>query len=345
MKMLLILGVVFLPFTAFAQSDRGTAADLLVVPDLADVTPDVQAIAPPRALTFALTNKDKRATVSGNVRQGDLILGAKLSAAVDENSEGTEFADLTGLTQGTVGEGSLTYMSWHPTTSPEGLERVCQQFRALQKGVKEADIGLSSCTDSDFVAGPNVSQTQADSFKKLFLDQVDPGMVWTYSLIVSGSRNTFKWVDKAALTDQSIKKTARLTTAAIGLLTRGSDFFSISYGKGTKQKPAKATQLCTPLTTAPTGTLTCRQAALDPPTDSDTNVVSLQARRFFSGRFAISPKISRDVKANTSQVDLPIYFLQNPKGGLVGGVNIRWMSEAKEIAATIFIGSALKLID
>jgi hypothetical protein len=73
--------------------------------------------------------------------------------------------------------------------------------------------------------------------------------------------------------------------------------------------------------------------------------VSLQVRRFFSGRFAVSPKISRDIEEKTSQVDLPIYFLQNPKGGLVGGVNVRWTSESKEIAATIFVGSALKLID
>jgi hypothetical protein len=271
------------------------------------------------------------------------VLGAKVSAAVDESADVTEFADLTGLTTGTVGEGSLTYLSWNPQTSPEGLERVCQQFRALQKGVKELEP--SSCTDNDFVAGPNVSAAEADEFKRLFLAQVDPGQVWTYSLIVSGSRNTYKWVDRTALTDESVRKTARLATVAVGLLTRRSDYFALSYGKGTKQKAGKATQLCTPLTTAPSGTLSCRQTPLDAPTDSDTNVVSLQVRRFFSGRFAVSPKISRDIEEKTSQVDLPIYFLQNPKGGLVGGVNVRWTSESKEIAATIFVGSALKLID
>src|SRR5687768_7008818 len=93
---------------AYGQSDRDAAADVLIMPDLADVTPDVQAIAPPRAVTFALTNKDKRATVSGNLRQGSLVLGAKLSAAVEEGVETIEFADLTGLSSGTVGEGSLT---------------------------------------------------------------------------------------------------------------------------------------------------------------------------------------------------------------------------------------------
>jgi len=316
----------------------------LIVPDLADVTPDVQAIAPPRAVTFTLTNKDKRATVGGNLRQGNLVVGAKLGAAVEEGVETIEFADLTGLNSGTTGEGSLTYLSWNPKTDPEGLERICQQFRALQKGVKEEDVGPSTCTDRDFVAGPNVSATAAAKFKQLFLASVDVGQVWTYSLSVAGGRNTFKWVDRTALTDQSVIKTSRLTTLAIGHLTRRSDYFSISYGKGSKHKAGKAQQLCTPLATAPAAS-TCRQAALDPPTESDTEIVALQARRFFSGRFAVSPKVSRDIQSNKTQVDMPIYFLQNPKGGLVGGVNLRWSSDSKEIAATVFVGGALKLID
>lgn len=313
-----------------------------------DPEPRAVGVILPKALTIDLSEKDKKSSLSGNFKQGNLTISAKLTAPIDNADQPVAFADLTGLTAKTVGEGKVTYMSWKPNIDRVRLTAACRMlkngrraFRGEQPLAPDEPVG---CRDDEFESEDEIAPEVLLSARELLVRAVDRGMPWFYSFSAEGGRQNYPWVDRTTLADMKVSRTSRAFVFSVATLRANDDFYSLAYRKGTNHEAGKATQLCVPLTEG-SASLVCKQTALDGPTQKDAEVVILQYRRFFTENLAISPKVARDIKSNITQIDVPVYFFRNPTGGLTGGASASWRSDEREVTARIFVGAALRLID
>src|SRR5687767_12255564 len=130
MRKLFAVLVLSAPLT-FAQEMRPERRERLQEDAKRESTvPDPRAVAVtlPKAITVDLSEKDKKGSISGNFRQGNVILGAKLTAPLDDAEEPIVFADLTGLSAKTVLEGNLTYLSWKPRIDRPRMLEACREL-------------------------------------------------------------------------------------------------------------------------------------------------------------------------------------------------------------------------
>lgn len=327
---------------------REAALKTFVIPQATDPEPRAVGVILPKALTIDLSEKDKKSSISGTFKQGNLLIGAKITAPIDDANEPIVFGDLTGLTARTVAEGKLTYVSWNPSIDRTKLLAACRALENARRKFKNeallTDSDVIGCRDDQFEAAEDISPEDLSAARKLFWSAVDKGTPWFYTFSGEGGRQNYKWIDRTALTEMKQSQTSRAFTFSVATLRPNDDYVSLSYRKATNHEAGKPTQLCTPLSDG-SAALVCRQTALDPPTKKDAEVVILQYRRFFTETLAISPKVARDIKDNITQIELPVYFFRNPTGGLTGGAAVSWRSDEKEVTARIFVGAALKLID
>lgn len=302
----------------------------------------------PQAIIVDLSEKDKKGSISGNFRQGDIILGAKLTAPFEDASEPVVFADLTGLSARTVAQANITYFSWKPNINRVQMLDACRLLENGRRRFKKEDLlkddEFVGCTDDEFQNATEIAADDLDRARKQFDRSYNVGKAWLYTFSAEGGRQSYKWIDRTALTELKETQTSRAFTFSVSTLRENNDYISLAYRKATNHEAGKPTQLCSPLAEGSTS-LVCRQTALDGPTRKDADVVALQFRRFITDSLAINPKIARDLKDNITQIDLPFYIFKNNDGALTGGAAASWRSDEKELTARIFIGATLKLID
>jgi hypothetical protein len=116
-----------------------------------------------------------------------------------------------------------------------------------------------------------------------------------------------------------------------------------SYRRQVAYKGGDTVEVCSPVGT--TGSSTCSDEVVGAPGDPDrTNTVSLEVKQFFGAHFAVAPKINHDFTKSITGIEAPIYLLRDKTGGLTGGVTLGWRSDKKELTASAFVGSVLRLI-
>ncbi len=301
----------------------------------------------PKAITVDLSEKDKKGSISGNFRQGNIILSSKLTAPFEDVDEPVVFGDLTGLTAKTSAEASLTYLSWKPRIDRPRFLAACRALENGRRRFKQKELlgegELVGCRDDEFASATEIAAADLEAARKLLDGSFDKGTVWLYSFAGEGGRQNYKWIDRADLSEKKESQTSRAFTFSVSTLRKNDDYISLAYRKATNYEGGKPTQLCSPLADGSTS-LVCKQTSLDGPTQKDAEVVILQYRRFITDSLAISPKIARDLKDNITQIDLPIYVFKNNDGALMGGAAASWRSDEKEVTARVFIGATLKLI-
>lgn len=113
-------------------------------------------------------------------------------------------------------------------------------------------------------------------------------------------------------------------------------------------KDAKSSTLC-PTPGGP-GPLVCMTGAVGKPLNDDAFLASLEARREFATigipftkKIAVSAQVTRDFHANVTGVDVPVYFVPDEKGNLIGGIRFGWTSEKNDATFGLFVGSAFSL--
>ena len=90
----------------------------------------------------------------------------------------------------------------------------------------------------------------------------------------------------------------------------------------------------------------CVQGAKGAPKENINHIVSLEYRQKLPWEkmpLAIAPKVQRDLEDDVTDVSIPVYFFQNEKGGLTGGVSTDWNSKDKDWKFGVFIGSTFDL--
>jgi hypothetical protein len=121
---------------------------------------------------------------------------------------------------------------------------------------------------------------------------------------------------------------------------------SLSYQHAFKD--AKSSTLC-PTPGGP-GPLVCLTGPVGRPLNDDATLLSLEARREFATtgvpfakKFALSAQVTRDFHSDVTGVDVPVYFVPDEKGNLIGGLRFGWTSEKNEATFGLFVGSAFSL--
>ncbi len=132
-------------------------------------------------------------------------------------------------------------------------------------------------------------------------------------------------------------------TASAGAYFWGA-YGSLNYRMGNEFKSGRTADLCTPLGSS--GLLECKNRVVAPPTKGTAEEFELEIRRLF-GSFGVAGHLTRDLQANVTTVEVPVYFLQSVGGSkmeLNGGVSFKWQSDTDDYSLSVFIGPALSTV-
>jgi hypothetical protein len=91
---------------------------------------------------------------------------------------------------------------------------------------------------------------------------------------------------------------------------------------------------------------TCVNGSIGPPTEKKGTAIGFEARKYAiwgKTRVGLSLSVSRDLTAQKTVVDLPIYLIPDNDGVLTGGLGIAWDSKEKKPTVGLFVGSSFNV--
>jgi hypothetical protein len=95
--------------------------------------------------------------------------------------------------------------------------------------------------------------------------------------------------------------------------------------------------VCTPASFGPPGTETCANMVLGAPTSTDRTVASISGAWSIGGNGAARLTVSHDMHRGVTGVDLPVWVLTNPAGGLAGGVRFGYRTDSRQMTMALFV--------
>jgi hypothetical protein len=92
-----------------------------------------------------------------------------------------------------------------------------------------------------------------------------------------------------------------------------------------------------------TSGIQCVTGAIGSPSDSDKVLLSIDLHSFTSPvaghRIGIGPQVTYDALAKVAGVDLPVYFIADTQGNLIGGIDLGWTSKQHVFTAGVIVGA------
>jgi hypothetical protein len=265
----------------------------------------------------------KSGTASITRNAGSSQFRLTLTAPVDQSTDEAVPLTLDGAGNGTTAELSYSHLSWGAGPT----EREQAAYEALCMRVfRRATCKSSELTGAD--------QERAEDLLHL------RDAVWFWALKGSFGRNKFKYLDDS-LHSQSVYRNDWEGKGYVGrYLGIGFLVASYSYGRGfSPGGPSR--EICSPLGDG--GALRCQDAVLGAPAKDSHSVATLELRRFLGRGLAVAPLIQRDFENDVTALLLPVYFIKNAEGALMGGARAGWRSDDKAFMLAVFIGSAMTL--
>ena len=95
--------------------------------------------------------------------------------------------------------------------------------------------------------------------------------------------------------------------------------------------------VCTPASFGPPGTETCANMVLGAPFSSNRTVASVSGAWSIGGNGAARLTISTDLEHGVTGVDLPVWVMTNPAGGLAGGVRFGYRTDSRQMTMALFV--------
>ena len=157
-----------------------------------------------------------------------------------------------------------------------------------------------------------------------------------YSFAGTFSHPRFAWRDSVALERRSVEHSAyALETGG------GRRWSSVSLYGGVRWEQAyhsrTAHDVCTPAAFGPSGTESCASLVIGAPWGRERAVATVSGAWSIGGNAAARLTISHDVRRAVTGIDLPVWLLQNPAGGLAGGVRLGYRTDAREMTVALFV--------
>lgn len=258
-------------------------------------------------------------------------LGAQTPISKDEDAE-AEVLDLKGLGDGTEVELALHGYWWAAPERPSSVVTWCNAHKT----------NLSKVSDCMRLRINQIPDTLYGDFLK--------AAGWTSPVLFDigwkAGRAKASYLEENTLKSGTLDKLAQSFGADVGVLvtTLGpfkTALFAAGYHYELDYKKSSATQICTPY--GVTAALRCRSAVIGRPKKNEGALLSAELRGYFNPRWAINPQFVRSQHDRTWTVEMPIYFIPDGNGALIGGISPKYASDSKDWEIRVFVGKALGL--
>jgi hypothetical protein len=286
---------------------------------------------PRLAVQFLLdaTSDQKNGTVALGWKSGQqshFLL--TMTGPLDSGTQQAAPISLLGLPTGASIKLSASRLNWRGPSGLEQLEtqRLCEDL---------AKRGISPCqTDNE-----NIPLLERTALRQLSHVDDTP---WFIGGDVGIERAAFRFLEPGTLAARSKNHETYTASGRLGYYSDALGFVIGSYAYRRSHAPAGSpADICQVIdgTTA----LRCQPAVIGAPAPRRLSVASVELRKFFAAPIAISPSVQRDFEKDITAVDVPLYFLKTGSS-LTGGVRFGWRSDTKEVAAVVFVGTAIGLL-
>ena len=157
-----------------------------------------------------------------------------------------------------------------------------------------------------------------------------------YSFTGTFSEPRFAYRDSTTLGRRSVEQ------AAYAIETGGGRrWSSVALYGGVRWEQAyharTAHDVCTPATFGPAGTQSCMSMVVGAPRSRDRAVASVSGAWSIGGTGAARLTISHDIRRSVTGIDLPVWLIANPAGGLAGGVRLGYRTDSRAMTVALFV--------
>jgi hypothetical protein len=289
-------------------------------------------------LSANTNTKDKTVQAQGALLWGDgsgNAFGAALGfeGPLDANADRSDLADvgqLRTLTNATTLELNINFYRWAPVTDTSKLRAYCDKIRARLKIADTVRSHIGWC-----FAGSD--EVPASMWHDLSSFVTSAGLPITIAGTAKVGRRDITYADAQTLVDSTVNRTPWSIGVAAGLyVPRSASLVAFGYDRVHDEKAGRTTQLCSPIGTS--GSLRCRSTTFGAPSADERDVLSAEARRYYSQGFGFSLRAESDLRDGTFSIALPLYFLTSKSSGLNGGVAPQWSSDHRTLSMTVFVG-------
>jgi hypothetical protein len=290
------------------------------------------------APTIEATTKDKVATVKVGFHLGDdekNLAFVKVSSPIDEDADQTEVANLRGLRDVPKAEFGLRRVFWH--------------LRQLGTASERRATWAQGCKDAGLAPECSWSSLPPQAKSSIFTSSV-PFLV---GLSGEVGNKSYSFLDPSSLAKESSSRTSFSVAGAFGVYPAAGKGYAPGGGNkaggrlyylginGRLEQSYKAgakAEICQPI--ASTEAEKCSDAVLGGPTKTTKHLGELEIRYYLgkNDQILLNPKIVRDFKNHTTGLELPVFFIKGPDGGLNGGLALGWTSDKKALTAVVFVG-------
>lgn len=271
-----------------------------------------------------------------------------LKGPIGKDAVEADLVTLDGLENFVTASLGITYSRWpySPTTAIHNARsELCTEYAEVN-GLSY-DPETHNCTEQYFDPQKPRGAELRDRFELLS---------WgTKSIRLLGAEASygqagFKYLDPESLEKAETTEYGNSVRLYVGLLklrpsrgglTRSDILVFAGYRREESYVAGEKTEFCTPLGDA--GAERCDSVVLGAPSRKEKDLAFLELRRFFFGQLPIgvSPRLVYDFEEEVTAVELPVYFLTEAAGGLIGGVKVVWNSDSDEVSLGAFVGKKL----
>jgi hypothetical protein len=287
------------------------------------------------------TQDDKTAKAQIGFQYGALAITVGATAKVGDGDAPTALADLNGLRNKTTGQFGLLWSRWRNGIAGDVnqiLAPVCDHYAEVTGRTEGTDF---KCRLGWFKR----ERTEAGraAYEEL-IEKLTPGQIFFAGVNATIAPERFTFVGADDLTARPPETHTSWSAGGVaGVVFATNTVAAVSYTREAAFSPGDKAQVCSPVGSA--GALKCTDQVVGAPGDPErTNRLSFELKQFFGTNFAVAPKINADATDGIVGIELPIYILQDKKGGLTGGVTLGWRSDTKAFTASAFVGPVLTLI-
>ena len=157
-----------------------------------------------------------------------------------------------------------------------------------------------------------------------------------YSFTGTFSEPRFAYRDSTTLGRRSVEHAAYAIEGG-----GGRRWSSVALYGGVRWEQAyrarTARNVCSPATFGPAGTETCANMVLGAPRSRERAVASVSGAWSIGGKGAARLTISHDIRRAVTGIDLPVWLIANPAGGLAGGVRLGYRTDSRAMTVALFV--------
>ncbi|HEX4347776.1 MAG TPA: hypothetical protein VHZ73_09395 [Vicinamibacterales bacterium] len=327
-KVLAALCLTLFAGRAIAQSDGRVArmaAAAALTKQAAVATASPIDVAP----AFALDGSTSSDTASGQIGflLGDFALTVGASAPFGGTGAAT-LADFDGLRAKANASAASAWQHWSVRDGAPQLDAACAAA-GLPKGCSILELKRDD-------------SAEGRAALKRALAAIDPGTLWFVGAAGKVAPEGFNYLSRTDLSARRDRRTSWSASAAAGVLARNGVSMTATYTRQRTYEAQSAVQLCRPGPSP--ASLVCDDEVIGGPgAPARTNQVSVEVRKVFRA-FGVSPKVTYNSLRNATGIQLPLYFLQDPSGGLRGGIILGWRSDTRAFTARAVVGQVLGML-